>query len=133
MKQIKDENGKVLQNQEKIKERWKNYFRKTLNEENSRGLCENGEANEGVASDKQRDGKGTYKNEEWNLQECENYRGINVPLNDPGENYGRKIKERRTAIGEEQFDFMPERGTTDAIFVLKQLIERNRRCRQNYK
>ena len=41
-----------------------------------------------------------------------------------------RIIERRlgeeTAIGDEQFGFMPGRGTTDAIFVLRKLMEKHR-------
>ena len=41
-----------------------------------------------------------------------------------------RIIERRfmeeTTIGDEQFGFIPGRGTTDAIFVVRQLMEKHR-------
>ena len=35
-------------------------------------------------------------------------------------------RDNHRKIGEEQFDFMPGRGTTDAIFVARQVIEKHR-------
>ena len=37
----------------------------------------------------------------------------------------RRLREE-TSIGEEQFGFMPGRGTTDAIFAAMQVIEKHR-------
>ena len=37
----------------------------------------------------------------------------------------RKLREE-TTIGDEQFGFMPGRGTTDAILVLRKLMEKHR-------
>ncbi|XP_067145414.1 uncharacterized protein [Centruroides vittatus] len=51
IKLINDDKGVILQDYEKVKERWKEYFRNLLNEENPRTLYENGEANEGVVQD----------------------------------------------------------------------------------
>ena len=37
----------------------------------------------------------------------------------------RRLREE-TSIGREQFGFMPGRGTTDAIFAARQVIEKHR-------
>ena len=58
---------------------------------------------------------------------CGNYRGIKLML------HTMKILERslreglgkKTTTGDEQFGFMPGRGTTDAIFVLRKLMEKH--------
>ena len=57
--------------------------------------------------------------------DCGNYRGIKLT------SHTMKIWERiidrrireETTIGDEQFGFMPGRGTTDAIFAVRQLME----------
>ena len=67
------------------------------------------------------------------IQECKNYRGIKLL------SYTFKIWERVvdrrirqfTNIHENQFGFMPGRSTTDAIFILKQTIERHREGQNN--
>ena len=42
----------------------------------------------------------------------------------------RKLREE-TTIGDEQFGVMPGRGTTDAIFAVRQLIEKHRENRND--
>ena len=37
----------------------------------------------------------------------------------------QRIREE-TSIGEEQFGFMPGKGTTDAVFALRQIMEKHR-------
>ena len=62
------------------------------------------------------------------IQDCGNYRGIKIIY------HTMKIWEiiidkrlsEETSIGEEQFGFMPGRGTTDAIFAARQVIEKRR-------
>ena len=62
-----------------------------------------------------------YK-EKGDIQDCGNYRGIK------GMSHTMKIWERiierrvraETEIGEQQFGFMPGKGTTDAIFLVRQ-------------
>ena len=58
--------------------------------------------------------------------ECNNYRGIK--LLEHGMKVVEKIWEQRLRqivdIEDAQFGFMPGRGTTDAIFILRQLIEK---------
>ena len=68
-----------------------------------------------------------YK-EKGDIQDCGNYRGIKLM------SHAMKIWEwiidRRLredkAIGDEQFGFMPGRGTTVAIFAVRQLMEKHR-------
>ena len=184
IKQIKDENGVVLSNQDKIKKRWESYYENLLNEENPRIIFEDGIKNLGVthnirrrevkrALNKMKNGKavGTdgipvevwkclgeegidllwdlakkiyiqemiptewresflvpiYK-EKGDIQDCPNYRGIKLM------SHTMKLWERimdlrireETSIGEEQFGFMPGKGTTDAVFILRQIMEKHR-------
>ena len=73
-----------------------------------------------------------YKNK-GDIQDCGNYRGIKLM------SHTMKIWERiiecrlreMVYIGEEQFGFMPGRSTTDAIFALRQLIEKYREGQRN--
>uniref|UniRef100_A0A8D8YAF2 Craniofacial development protein 2 n=3 Tax=Cacopsylla melanoneura TaxID=428564 RepID=A0A8D8YAF2_9HEMI len=63
------------------------------------------------------------------VQQCGNYRGIKLM------SHSLKIWERivenrlreETSISEEQFGFMPGRGTSDAVFAMRRLMER---CRE---
>ncbi|KAK3894199.1 hypothetical protein Pcinc_002033 [Petrolisthes cinctipes] len=66
-----------------------------------------------------------YK-EKGDIQECGNYRGIKLMSHTMKiweRVIERKIREE-TEIGEQQFGFMPGRGTTDAIFIVRQLLEK---------
>ena len=64
-----------------------------------------------------------YK-EKGDIQDCGNYRGIKLM------SHTMKISEmiidrrlrKETTIGDEQFVFMPGRGTTDVIFAVRQLM-----------
>ena len=64
--------------------------------------------------------------EKGDVQECKNYRGIKL-LTHTFEIWekvvGRRLGEE---IHESQFGCMPERSTTDAIFIHKQTIEKHR-------
>ena len=51
IKQIKDKNGMVMSDPDKIKERWKEYYEKLLNEENLRAVYGDGLQNQGVTID----------------------------------------------------------------------------------
>ena len=66
--------------------------------------------------------------EKGDIQDCNNYRGIKLMSHTM--KIWERIIERRlreeTQIGEEQFGFMPGRRTTDAIFALRQMIEKHR-------
>ena len=68
-----------------------------------------------------------YK-EKGNIQDCGNYRGIKLMSH--AMKIWERIIERRlrgeTTIGDEQFGFMPGRGMTDAIFAVRQLMEKHR-------
>ena len=73
-----------------------------------------------------------YKNK-GDVQDCGNYRGIKLM------SHTMKIWERvmdgrlrdMIEIGDEQFGFMPGRSTTDAIFALRQLMEKYREGQLN--
>ena len=57
--------------------------------------------------------------EKGDIQDCGNYRGIKM-ISHTMKTWERIIDRRlreETHIGEEQFGFMPGRGTTDAIFA----------------
>ena len=61
--------------------------------------------------------------------ECKNYRGISL-LSQVGKIYERVLEKRlRTAVEDKleegQYGFRPQRGTTDAIFTLKMIMEKN--------
>ena len=67
-----------------------------------------------------------YK-EKGDIQDCGNYRGIK-PMSHTMKIWERIIDRRlreETTIGDEQFGFMPGRGTTDAIFAVRQLTEKH--------
>ena len=68
-----------------------------------------------------------YK-EKGDIQDCGNYRGIKL-MSHTMKIWERIIDRRpreETTIGGEQFGFMPGRGTTDAIFAVRQLMEKHR-------
>ena len=67
------------------------------------------------------------------IQDCGKYRGINI-RSDTMKMWERVglIDRRReeTRIGEEQFGFMPGRGTIDAIFAARQVHDKHREMRK---
>ena len=73
-----------------------------------------------------------YKNK-GNIMNCRNYRGIELMC------HSMKLRERVhdnrlrdiLSIGEEQFGFVKEKSTTDAIFALRQLQEKYREGQQD--
>ena len=63
---------------------------------------------------------------EGDIQDCGNYRGIKIishTMKMWGEIIDRRLSEE-ASIGEEQFGFMPGRGTTGAIFAARQVIKK---------
>ena len=66
--------------------------------------------------------------EKGDIQDCGNYRGIKM-ISHTMKIWERIIDRRglreETSIGEEPFGFMPGRGTTDAIFAARQVIEKH--------
>ncbi|XP_063863903.1 uncharacterized protein LOC135102551 [Scylla paramamosain] len=46
IKQVKNKEGRVLIDNNEVRERWKEYFKALLNEENARGVLEDGEPND---------------------------------------------------------------------------------------
>ena len=66
-----------------------------------------------------------YK-EKVDVQECQNYRGIKL-LSHTMKIWERIVDKRvrgEVEVAEEQFGFMPGRGTTNAIFILRQMAEK---------
>ena len=66
--------------------------------------------------------------EKGDIQDCGNYKGIKLmshTLKIWERIIGKRLREE-TKIGEEQFGFMPGRRTTDAIFALRQMMEKYR-------
>ena len=69
-----------------------------------------------------------YK-EKGDVQECQNYRGIKL-LSHTMKIWERIVDKRvrgEVEVAEEQFGFMPGRGTTNAIFILRQMAEKYRK------
>jgi len=70
-----------------------------------------------------------YKNiplymNKWDIQDCNNYKGIKL-LNHTMKLWERLIERRLQkdiSISENQFDFMPGRSTTEAIYLLRRLM-----------
>ena len=66
--------------------------------------------------------------EKRDIQDCGNYRGINMISHTM--KFWERIIDRRlteeTIIEEEQFGFMPDRGTTGTIFAARQVMEKHR-------
>ncbi|XP_075976493.1 uncharacterized protein LOC142976811 [Anticarsia gemmatalis] len=73
-----------------------------------------------------------YKNK-GDAQECNNYRGIKLMSHSM--KIWEKVIERRIReeceVTQNQFGFMPGRGTTDAIFALRQLCEKFKHAHKN--
>ena len=68
-----------------------------------------------------------YKNK-WDAQCCGNYRGIKL-MSHKMKVWERIIEARlrdRADISKQQYGFMPEKGTTDAMFALRMLIKKYR-------
>ena len=66
--------------------------------------------------------------EKGDIRDCGNYRGTNM-ISHTMKIWERIIDRRlreETRMGEEQFGFMSVRGTTDAIFAARQVIEKHR-------
>nr|XP_027212618.1 uncharacterized protein LOC113805759 [Penaeus vannamei] len=135
IRQIKDGEGMVLNEEEKIRDRWKSYFKSLLNEENPRAGFEDGALNLGVtcamvrqevreALRKIENGKATGPDdipaEVW---KCLGDERIHMLINES------RIR-KETVIGDEQFGFIPGKGTMDAVLALRQLMERHREIRQ---
>ena len=79
IRQIKDEQGVVLWEHDKIIERWKGYYGKLLNEENPRTVFGDGVPNEeltgGTQRNETRKGNGTRRNSSGGLEELGGRRG----------------------------------------------------------
>ena len=66
-------------------------------------------------------------------KDCGNYRGIKLmsyTMKICERIIDRRLREEKT-IGDKQFGFMPGRGTTDAMFAVRQLMEKHRGNRKD--
>jgi Reverse transcriptase (RNA-dependent DNA polymerase) len=73
-----------------------------------------------------------FKNK-GNIQSCTNYKGIKL-VSHTMKLWERVIKHRLrklTIISKNQFGFMPERSTMEAIFLIRQLMKRHREQNKN--
>ena len=64
--------------------------------------------------------------EKGDVQDCKNYRGIKLTshtLKIYEKVLDKRLREE-TEIGDEQFGLMRDRGTVDAIFILRQMMEK---------
>ncbi|XP_034047688.1 collagen alpha-2(V) chain [Thalassophryne amazonica] len=118
---IKNKNGVLLTDEEKIKERWREYFNNLLNVENEREQLEECPPVEGPVQEI------SHKERKGDPLDCENYRGIK--LLEQVMKILEKIIDRRLRmlinIDDMQFGFSPGKGTTDAVFIIKQLQEKH--------
>nr|XP_016494737.1 PREDICTED: uncharacterized protein LOC107813928 [Nicotiana tabacum] len=150
---IKDEDGKVLVEESCIRRRWQEYFHRHLNEEGDRnivlGELENSESQRDfgfcrrvkceeidVSIRKRSRGKATgpdeirmeFWKEAGDIQNCNNYGGIKLLSHTM--KVSKRVVEKRVrtgvSISENQFRFMPGRSTTEAIHLVRQLVEQYR-------
>nr|XP_027218789.1 uncharacterized protein LOC113811277 [Penaeus vannamei] len=149
IRHIKDGEGMVLNEEEKIRDRWKSDFESLLNEENPRADFDEAAPKFGVTCDinrqevkealrKMKNGKATGPDnipaEVW---KCLGDKGIDMLWDLMTKVYEElKIEEeinesrirKEIVIGDEQFGFLPGKG--NAVFALRQLIERHREMKQ---
>ena len=150
VKVIKDENGVLRSSEEDVRQRWKNYFEKLMNEENEMERRENG--GETVSSHVRRITKDEVKAAMKRMKHGKAVGPDDIPieawkaLGDIGVNFLTQLfnqileaeempEEWRKSIlvpiyivpiCAQQFGFMPRKSTTDAIFALRVLMEKYR-------
>ncbi|VDP34157.1 unnamed protein product [Heligmosomoides polygyrus] len=150
---MKSADGRVLRKPVEVRKRWEEYFRELLNEEFARREVQEEQPTEGPipswtqeevrsAIGKMKLGKAPGPNgvpvEAWKiLGNC----GVNwltqffnrVTIEDMIKVYERLVDSRlrrMVAISQEQWGFMPERSTTDTIFIARQVMEKYREKRE---
>ncbi|XP_066958656.1 uncharacterized protein [Macrobrachium rosenbergii] len=67
--------------------------------------------------------------EKGDIQDCAKYKGLK-PVSQTMKVWERIMDQgirEETSVGEEQFGFMPGRGTTDTVFALLQMMEEHRK------
>ncbi|VDP04192.1 unnamed protein product [Heligmosomoides polygyrus] len=142
VKTVKSADGRVLRKPVEVRERWEEYFKELLSEEFPRREAEEEQPTEGPippwtqeevrkAIGKMKLGKAAGPDgvpvETWKVL---GDLGINWLTDaDPQHNHERRLREM-VAISQVQWGFMPERSTTDAIFIARQVMEKYREKRK---
>nr|XP_009601895.1 uncharacterized protein LOC104097087 [Nicotiana tomentosiformis] len=112
---INDEEGRVLMEEAQIKRRWETYFHKLLNEKGDKDIV----MDELEHSESRRDFR--YRRR---IKNCNNYMGIK--LLHTIKVWERTVEgrlRRMVSIFENQFGFTPGRSTTEAIHLIRRLVE----------
>nr|GEW54657.1 hypothetical protein [Tanacetum cinerariifolium] len=126
---IKDEGGRTIVREKDIRKRCGKYFSSFFNENPFDESRADTGRNKSVGPDQiPIEAWRSLEEEEGDAQACSNYRGIKL-LSHTMKLWERVIERRlrkETKVSENQFGFMPGRSTTEAIHLLRSLMEKYR-------